>query len=133
MDYEDEDETEQEFKVDLSMNRSGLVHIITKEVGTQTEEDFHTVNKPPIFNQVIDTRVKNACVRASVDCKLSTAMEPVVVKAVCESLYGHYYLSKEEAFSNDPDLTEFRPEQDLSQNNKRQCRNMICEKAKVAT
>ena len=108
--YDDTDaETEDESQeLDASMTRSGLRRTVTQEKETQTTFSFE--QKPPVRGiRDCTTQIKNACVKVSVKCGVSTSMATVAVQAVCEELYGHhYFLSKEEAIEKDPDLVSYK-------------------------
>ena len=105
--------------LETSVTRSTLKRIITEDTGTQTEYVY--IEKPPIrVVRDCTLEVKNACVKVSVKCGISTAMATVAVQAVCEELHHHqYYLTKEEAIERDPNLVEYNKEQPSSQPKKK--------------
>ena len=117
MDVEDVDQNPDD--LETSVTRSGLRKIITEDTGTQAEYVY--IEKPPIpVLRDCTPEVKNACVKVSVKCGISTAMATLAVQAVCEELYHHqYYLTKEEAIERDPNLVEYGKEQPSSQPKKK--------------
>ena len=105
--------------LETSITRSSLRRIIAEDTGTQTEYVY--IEKPPILVvRDCTPEVKNACVKVSVKCGISTAMATVAVQAVCKELYHHqYYLTKEEAIERGPNLVEYGKEQPSSQPKKK--------------
>lgn len=110
----EDDDIEAEFDdtavegLDTSTTRSGLRRIPTEEKEVQTT--FVYENKPPIRGvRDCTMQIKNACVKVSVKCGISTTMAAVAVQTVCKELYGHvYYLNKEEAIRDDPNLAAYK-------------------------
>ena len=121
IDVKDEEHDPFDIDIDASFTCSGLTRIITEDIGTQTEYIY--TEKPPI--RVIHDctpEVKNACVKVSIKCGISTATATVAVQAVCEEFYHHqYYLTKEEAIERDLSLIECSREQPSYQP-KKKCR-----------
>ena len=81
-DVETEDEIQE---LDTSVTRSGLRRTVTEEKETHTT--FMYEQKPPVRGiRDCTTQVKNACVKVSVKCGISTYMATVACQAVCEGL-----------------------------------------------
>ena len=113
------DEEDSQLNLDRSVNRSGLRRVLTEDASTQTT--FGYIDKPSIRGiRDCTPEIKQACVKVSVKCNISTAMATVAVQAVCEELYHHqYYLSKDEAIEKDPNLQQYKQQPSEQQSKKR--------------
>lgn len=96
--------------LDSSINRSGLQRVFKEDKLVQTS--FVYEHKPQVrVVRDCTSQIKNTCVQTSVKCGISSAKAAVAVQTVCKELYGHtYFLSKEEAIENDPNLAYLKVE-----------------------
>ena len=92
--------------MNISLNRSGLVRIVSEEKPASEPTRFP---RPEIRQQrVLTERIKVACARVAVGVQCSAMYARKAVQIVARELYGHdYYLTAEEQMKNEPEVGQY--------------------------